>query len=182
MFALPLSLPPRVLLLGAGPDAAPVVDFAARLNWKVTLVDHRSAYADRSHFPLAHAVLHTQPDELLSVLDPSQFSAAVVMSHHLPSDLKYLRALAATDIPYIGLLGPAPRREKLLADLGAQADKIRLRLHAPVGLPLGGRSPESIALSIVAQIHAFVHNGNAYTHERSTDHPKAARDRASALY
>jgi xanthine/CO dehydrogenase XdhC/CoxF family maturation factor len=181
LFVLPLSLPPKLLLLGAGPDAAPVVDFAARLNWKVTLVDHRPAYADPSHFPLAERVLHAQPDELLSVVDPSQFSAAVVMSHHLPSDLKYLRALAATDIPYIGLLGPAPRREKLLADLEGEADKIRLRLHAPVGLPLGGRSPESIALSIVAQIHAFVHNGNAYTHERNTDHSKAARDRASAL-
>jgi len=182
LFALPLSLPPRLLLLGAGPDAAPVVDFAARLNWKITLVDHRPAYADASHFPLAQDVLHVQPDELLSAVDPSQFSAAVVMSHHLPSDLKYLRALTATDIPYIGLLGPAPRREKLLADLGTEADKIRSRLHAPVGLPLGGRSPESIALSIVAQIHAFVHNGNAYTHERTTDHSKAARDRASALY
>jgi len=181
VFALPLSLPPRLLLLGAGPDAAPVVDFAARLNWKVTLVDHRPAYADRSHFPLAQGVFQVQPDELLSVVDPSQFSAAVVMSHHLTSDLKYLRALAATEIPYIGLLGPAPRREKLLADLESDADRIRLRLHAPVGLPLGGRSPESIALSIVAQIHAFVHNGNAYTHERDTDHSKAARDRAGAL-
>jgi xanthine/CO dehydrogenase XdhC/CoxF family maturation factor len=181
VFALPLSLPPKLLLLGAGPDAGPVVDFSARLNWKVTLVDHRPAYADPSHFPLAERVLQAQPDELPSAVDLSQVSAAVVMSHHLPSDLKYLRALAATDIPYIGLLGPAPRREKLLADLEADADKIRLRLHAPVGLPLGGRSPESIALSIVAQIHAFVHNGHAYTHERNTDHSKTARDRASAL-
>jgi xanthine/CO dehydrogenase XdhC/CoxF family maturation factor len=182
LFALPLSLPPKLLLLGAGPDAAPVVEFASRLNWKVALVDHRPAYADPSHFVLAERVLQAQPDELSSVLDLSQFSAAVVMSHHLPSDLKYLRALAATEIPYIGLLGPAPRREKLLADLAADADRIRSRLHAPVGLPLGGRSPESIALSIVAQIHAFVHNGNAYSHERNTDHSKAARDRAGALY
>jgi xanthine dehydrogenase accessory factor len=181
LFVLPLSLPPKLLLLGAGPDAAPVVDFAARLNWKVTLIDHRPAYADPSHFPLAERVLHAQPDELLGTVDPSQFSAAVVMSHHLLSDLKYLRALAATDISYIGLLGPAARREKLLADLEADADKIRPRLHAPVGLPLGGRSPESIALSIVAQIHAFVHNGDASTHERNTDHSKTARDRADAL-
>ncbi|HEX4673989.1 MAG TPA: XdhC family protein, partial [Steroidobacteraceae bacterium] len=41
VFALPLSLPPKLLILGAGPDAAPIVDFAARVNWKVTLVDHR---------------------------------------------------------------------------------------------------------------------------------------------
>jgi xanthine/CO dehydrogenase XdhC/CoxF family maturation factor len=156
VFALPLSLPPKLLLLGAGPDAAPVVDFATRLNWKVTLVDHRLAYADASHFPSAERVMQAAPDEI--PLDLSPFSAAVVMSHHLPSDLKYLRTLAATPIPYIGLLGPAVRRERLLADLGEEAEKIRGRLHAPVGLAIGGRSPESIALAIVAEIHAFVHN------------------------
>jgi xanthine/CO dehydrogenase XdhC/CoxF family maturation factor len=160
VFALPLSLPPKLLLLGAGPDAAPVVDFAARLNWKVTLVDHRSAYADANHFPAAERVVHTRPEELLTVVDPSHFSAAVVMSHHLPSDLKYLRTLAATTVPYIGLLGPAVRRERLLADLEADADKIQRRLHAPVGLPIGGRSPESIALAIIAEIHAFVYVGD----------------------
>jgi len=161
MFALPLGLPPKLLLLGAGPDAAPVVDFAARLNWKVTLVDHRPAYADAAHFPQAERVLHGQPDELHDTVGAAPFSAAVVMSHHLPSDLKYLRALAATQIPYIGLLGPAARRERLLADLGADAEKIRGRLHAPVGLAIGGRSPESIALAIIAEIHAFVHVGTA---------------------
>ncbi len=164
MFALPLSLPPKLLLLGAGPDAAPVVDFAARLNWKVTVLDHRPAYADATHFPSAERVVHAQPDELQSTVAPAQFSAAVVMSHHLPSDLKYLRALAATSIPYIGLLGPAARRERLLADLEGDADKIRRRLHAPVGLALGGRSPESIALAIVAEIHAFVHTGAGRVH------------------
>lgn len=83
------------------------------------------------------------------------------MSHHLLSDLAYMRSLAATPIPYIGLLGPAPRREKLLADLGQDAAALIPRLHAPVGLPLGGRSPESIALAIVSQLHAFVHRGVA---------------------
>jgi xanthine dehydrogenase accessory factor len=78
------------------------------------------------------------------------------MSHHLPSDLAYLRAVAASGIPYVGLLGPAVRRERLLADLGADAGRLRGRLRAPVGLALGGRAPESIALGIVAQIHAFV--------------------------
>ena len=167
LFALPLSLPPRLLLLGAGPDAAPVVDLAARQSWKVTVVDHRPAYALPQHFPAAEQVILARPDELLSATDPSHFAAAVVMSHHLPSDLEYLRSLSSTRIPYVGLLGPAQRRERLLSDLGAQADSLRPRLHAPVGLPLGGRTPESIALAIVAEIHAFVHLGAAAvaTHE-----------------
>ena len=78
VFVLPLSLPPRLLLLGAGPDAAPVVDFAARLNWKVTLVDHRPAYAQVSHFPLAERVILARPDDLSGVLDLAGYSAAEV--------------------------------------------------------------------------------------------------------
>jgi xanthine/CO dehydrogenase XdhC/CoxF family maturation factor len=161
LFALPLSLPPRLLLLGGGPDAAPVVDLAGRQSWKVTVVDHRPAYAQPGHFPAAERVILSRPSELLAAADLTHFSAAVVMSHHLPSDLEYLRSLAQTPIPYIGLLGPAQRRERLLSDLGEQAASLRPRLHAPVGLPIGGRTPESIALAIVAEIHAFVHLGEA---------------------
>ena len=157
LFAVPLALPPRVLLLGAGPDAVPVVDLATRLDWKVTLVDHRPAYAVAAHFPAAERVVLARPTELATALELAGFSAAVVMSHHLPSDLAYLRALATATIPFVGLLGPPSRREKLLADLGADAPSLKPRLHAPVGLPLGGRSPESIALAIVAELHAFVH-------------------------
>lgn len=157
LLLLPLALPPRILLLGAGPDALPVVDFAARLDWRVTLVDHRPAYAVPSHFPLAERVVLARPGELAQALDLSRFTAAVVMSHHLPSDVEYLRTLSATSLPYIGLLGPPARREKLLAELGPESQCLRPRLRAPVGFNLGGRTPESIALAIVAEIQAFLH-------------------------
>jgi len=157
LLLLPLALPPRLLVLGAGPDALPVVDFATRLHWRVTLVDHRPAYAVSSHFPLAERVLLARPEEVAQALDLSGFTAAVVMSHHLPSDLEYLRVLSASSLAYIGLLGPPARREKLLSELGSEAQRLRPRLRAPVGFNLGGRTPEAIALAIVAEIHAFVH-------------------------
>ena len=160
LFVLPLSLPPRILLLGAGPDALPVVDFAVRLGWKVTLVDHRAGYAVPSHFPGAERVLLARPETLSGALDLTGYAGAVVMSHHLPSDLAYLRVLSASTIPYVGLLGPAVRRARLVADLGSDARALHGRLHAPVGLPLGGRSPESIALAIIAQLHAVVHGAS----------------------
>ena len=162
LFALPLTPPPRFLLLGAGPDAAPVVELALRMSWQVTVVDHRPAYADPSHFPAAARVLQARPTELGEHVELSQYNAAVVMSHHLPSDLAYLGVLADSPVPYVGLLGPAARRDKLLADLGEErAGRLTHRLRAPVGLPLGGRMPESIALAIIAQVHAFVHGQEA---------------------
>lgn len=157
LLLLPLSLPPRILLLGAGPDALPVVDFAARLHWRVSIVDHRPAYAVAAHFPLAERVLLARPEETAQVVGLGQFRAAVVMSHHLPSDLAYLRVLSASSLEYIGLLGPPARREKLLSELGTEATHLRPRLRAPVGFHLGGRTPEAIALAIVAEIQAFVH-------------------------
>ncbi|MGH8284842.1 MAG: XdhC family protein [Steroidobacteraceae bacterium] len=155
-FVAVLSLPPRVLLLGGGPDAEPVTELASFLGWKTTVVDHRAAYANAERFPRAERVLCVHPDDARGVLALEEFDAAIVMSHHLTSDLGWLRLLAAAPIPYVGLLGPAARRERLLADLGADAASLRARLRAPIGLDLGGRSPESIALSIVAEIHAVL--------------------------
>jgi xanthine dehydrogenase accessory factor len=167
LFALPLALPPRLLLLGGGPDALPIVDLAVRLAWKVTVYDHRPSYARSDHFPLAERVVLARPEELAGTLDLGAYEAAVVMSHHLPSDLEYLRALAAGPTGYVGLLGPPHRRNRLLDDLGTAKDGLRGRLRAPVGLELGGRTPESIALSVVAQIHEYLHRPGGPLGDRS---------------
>ena len=156
LFVVPLSPPPRLLLCGAGPDTVPVVDFASRLGWKVTLADHRAAYAVRAHFPAAEQVLLAGGEALPERVDLTRYAAAVVMSHHLLSDLGYLRVLAGSPIPYIGLLGPATRRDRLLEQLGAAAASLQGRLHAPVGLRLGGRTPEAVALAIVAEVQSVL--------------------------
>jgi xanthine dehydrogenase accessory factor len=153
-FIAVLSVPPRLLILGGGPDAGPVVELAGFLGWKITVVDHRAAYAQPERFPRASRVVHAHPEDASETLALSEFDAAVVMSHHLASDLGWLRVLAATPIPYVGLLGPAARRERLITDLGSHFEALRGRLRAPVGLDIGGRAPESIALSIVAEVHA----------------------------
>jgi xanthine/CO dehydrogenase XdhC/CoxF family maturation factor len=75
------------------------------------------------------------------------------MSHHLRTDETYLSQLARVDIPYIGLLGPRHRRERLLDAIGDAALALRDRVHGPAGIDIGGRDPESIALSIVAEAH-----------------------------
>jgi xanthine dehydrogenase accessory factor len=146
--------PARLLLLGAGPDARPVAELAGFLGWRVTAVDHRATYLVPARFPAGTELLEVRPAEVAATVALDRYAAAVVMSHHLDSDLQYLRALAHSTVPYVGLLGPAARREKLLGDLGEDAHRLRPRLRAPVGLDIGGRAPESIALSIVGEVHA----------------------------
>jgi xanthine/CO dehydrogenase XdhC/CoxF family maturation factor len=156
VFVAALTPAPRVLLLGGGPDARPVAELANFLGWRVTVVDHRSAYLAPARFAEETRLVESRAADVAAAVDIDAHAAAIVMSHHLDSDLDYLRVLAASSIPYVGLLGPAARREKLLADLGAAADALRPRLRAPVGLDIGGRAPESIALSIVGEVHAFL--------------------------
>jgi xanthine/CO dehydrogenase XdhC/CoxF family maturation factor len=146
--------PPTLLLLGGGPDARPVATLAAFLGWRVVVADHRPVYLDGKHFPSGTRLVETRAADVGQALPLERHSAAIVMSHHLESDLAYLRMLAHSAVPYVGLLGPAARREKLLADLGPDARLLRPRLRAPVGLDIGGRTPESIALSIIGEVHA----------------------------
>ncbi len=114
LFLDSVAVPRELLLIGGGPDALPVVEFGAALGWRVTVADHRPAYADTVRFPRARRVLLSTPAELAQHVDLTRFDAAVVMSHHIATDLAALEALAATPIPYVGLLGPASRRQRLL--------------------------------------------------------------------
>ncbi len=155
LFVTSVERRPSLLLCGAGPDALPVAAMAGSLGWRVTLVDHRPAYVEPGRFGPDQVVQRVDADRLGESLDLAAFDAAVVMSHHLVADGHYLAQLAPSPIPYIGLLGPAARRERLYAEIGDERTQLlRLRLRAPVGLDLGGRTPEEIALSIVAEIQA----------------------------
>ena len=148
--------PPRLLVLGAGPDAEPVVRFAAELGWRCTVVDHRDAYVESGGFAAAERVICLPAAELAATLDLSHYQAAVVMSHHLASDRAYLQQLATTDMRYVGLLGPAARRDRLLSELGESARSFGDRLRGPAGIDIGGRGPAAIALSIVAEVQGVL--------------------------
>jgi xanthine/CO dehydrogenase XdhC/CoxF family maturation factor len=151
-----LAPAPHVLICGAGPDAQPVVGAARALGWRVSVVDHRPAYARAADFPGAEVKL-CDPRSLRTAVAVEHCHAAVVMSHHLTSDVEYLRELALAAVPaYIGLLGPSARRSRVVQELGTSADKLKSRLHGPVGIDIGAVTPEGIALAIVGQIHAWL--------------------------
>jgi xanthine/CO dehydrogenase XdhC/CoxF family maturation factor len=152
----PLRPIPKLLVLGGGLDAVPLVGMAAELGWFVTVADHRPAYVARAGFERAERVVLVDADAVAAQLRLEDFAAVVVMSHHLPTDRKYLRQLAAVRTRYVGVLGPRARRERLLADLGTAAGDLPSRLKGPVGLDIGADSPESIALSILAELQSVL--------------------------
>ena len=145
----------RLLVLGAGVDAVPVVTLADTLGWRVTVMDHRPGSLEQPGFARADSRICAPAVDLASQVALHNFAAAIVMSHHLATDHSYLVALATSPIPYIGLLGPPGRRDRLLRELGDSAGALESRLHGPAGLDIGADSPESIALSILAEVHSF---------------------------
>lgn len=153
---------PKVLICGAGPDALPLSRLIAELGWESIITDHRAHYAKNRRFPGATRVVHARPEALADEVDLTDIDAAVIMSHHLDNDFCYLQAcLSVADISYIGILGPASRREKLLVRLESR----EVTVFGPVGLDIGAELPESIALSVVAEIHAVLNQrrGNSLT-------------------
>ena len=147
--------PLHLAVCGAGVDAVPLVAMAAQLGWQVSVLDHRPAYLEPSRFPAACQLLHFTGRLPAAAEDAD---AVVVMSHHLATDRRYLQQWADRACRYIGVLGPAARRQRLLRELGGHAAALRDRLRGPVGLELGGELPEEVALSMLAEIQAWRHD------------------------
>jgi xanthine/CO dehydrogenase XdhC/CoxF family maturation factor len=126
----------------------------AELGWFVTVADHRPGYLARGGFERAERAVLVEPQKLGATLRLADFDAIVVMSHHLATDRHYLAELATVDSRYLGVLGPRARRDRLLEELADAAPQLRERLKGPVGLDIGADSPESIALSILAELQS----------------------------
>jgi xanthine/CO dehydrogenase XdhC/CoxF family maturation factor len=167
---------PGLWIFGAGDDAHPLLALARELGWFVVVADGRSHLATRERFPAAHEVhalslpefppaqsvnqAASQPSPLTNL---RSHDAAVLMTHSFEQDSRILASLLALGTPpsYIGVLGPQRRTRELLAEAArllnlpvtvAQIEHWLARLYAPMGLDLGAESPETIALSVIAEI------------------------------
>lgn len=148
-----LRPPPLLLMLGAGPEAPPLLGIARTLGWVAWLADHRDGLLEPARTGDADRIFLARPAAALTQLASEALDAVIVMTHVADHDLEALRVLSGRDVPYVGLLGPPQRRDELLARLGAgERSALGPRLHAPVGLPLGGEGPEAIALAIAADL------------------------------
>ena len=152
LLLVPIMPPPSLLVCGAGHDAVPVARLAIEMGWDCTIVDHRPGFAREDRFPAACDIRVIQPADLSTSVRLDRTDAAVLMTHHLGHDRTYLSQAVEANVAYIGLLGPRARRDRLLGEIGA-TDAL---VHGPAGLDIGAEMPESIALAIIAEIHAFL--------------------------
>ncbi len=151
---LPLAPPPRLLLLGAGPEAPALIASLRTLGWRIEVIEHRARYLSGNRLQHADRVIEARPSGVLSDgLALERFDAALCATHLFDEDRDCLAVLADSMVPLIGLLGPPARRDELLAELAPErATQLNGRIEGPIGLMLGAHGPAAVALSIVARL------------------------------
>lgn len=149
----------KLLIIGAEHDAVQLSSYAALTGWEVTVVASPSEEKTLADFPGALKMLCVDSESLdLDGIDDQ--TAVILMTHSYVKDLKYLLRISGTSPSYLGILGPALRREKLLNELIERHPEVKDtfldHIYGPAGLNIGAETAQEISIAILAEILAVV--------------------------
>ncbi|WP_116082769.1 XdhC family protein [Tropicimonas sp. IMCC34011] len=152
--------PLRMVVVGAVHIAQPLVVMARLAGYAPELIDPREAFGSAERFP-GEALSHDYPDEVLARVPPDARTAVVTLSHDPKIDDPAILAALRSDCFYLGCLGSTRTHAKRMDRLRPQVgDAALARIHAPVGLDIGSRSPAEIAISIMAEVTGALRRGD----------------------
>ena len=170
-----------LILFGGGFDARPVSTTAKSLGWEVSVTDECVAHIAPIFFPEADNLSLCKREFIDRDFSITPFTACVLMSHNYEYDRDVLKKLIKTESPYIGILGPRKRYDKMLNEFNEQGIKLSAydlqRIHSPIGLDIGAETPDEIAISIIAEIQSkfsnrsggFLKYRNGPIHQRDSE-------------
>ncbi len=148
--------PPTLVIVGGVHIAIALTALAKTLGYRTIVVDPRKAFGNEARFPHADQLIQAWPDEALAQISLTRGTAIAMLTHDPKLDDPALKLALPSSAFYVGALGSpttqAKRRARLLAE-GLTETQIN-RLYGPIGLDLGARSPEEIALAVMAQVVA----------------------------
>ena len=171
-----------LIIFGGGFDARPVSQLAKSLGWEVTITDECVAHIAPLFFPTADNLSLCHRDFVDRDFHITPYTACVLMSHNYEYDRDVLKRLLGKDTPYIGILGPRKRFDKMLTEFSKEgielSSKDMHRIHSPIGLDIGAEAPDEIAVSIIAEIQSkFANRSGGFLKYRTG--PIHQRDSAS---
>jgi xanthine/CO dehydrogenase XdhC/CoxF family maturation factor len=164
-FGAPVRPPVHMIVVGASRGAESFARLAVATGWRVTVIDDRSALLDALELPVGVQRMHITPanafDAMKAHVCPVDARTMFALcTHRFDADLAWLQAALATESPYVGVLGSRQRAARLVRSLvDAKPDlraRDRARLFAPIGLDLGGDSPDEVALAALAEMQAVL--------------------------
>lgn len=154
------SPPPKLIVVGAVHIAMPLVTYANTLGFKTIVVDARAAFATADRFPHVDELIVRWPADAIAEMTLDEATCVVFLTHDEKLDNPALEIVLQHPVQYVGALGSRKthaKRIEALRLIGLRDEQIN-RIYAPIGLKLGGRKPEEIAVSIIAEI-VSVRNG-----------------------
>lgn len=156
----PVVPPPTLLIFGATQEAIPLVQMAKVLGFRTVVTDARPAFAAPDKHPDADLVLAKWPQDVIAEVGVDHRTFVVSLNHEPRFEDAMLHALAGRPLAYLGAIGkPERRAERIARAQAAGFDLAQLpAIHTPIGLDIGGKTAEEIALSVLAEIVA-VKNG-----------------------
>ncbi len=159
VFLRPYLRPPRLIIVGAVHIAQALIPMALAAGFRAKVVDPREGFATADRFD-SSVLVRAWPDRAMNALQPDRRTAVIALSHDPKIDDPALSAALASDAFYIGALGSRKTqkaRGKRLAAAGFSAASLD-RIHGPVGLPIGARTPAEIAVSVLAEVISALRN------------------------
>lgn len=155
--------PPKLVIVGAVHIAIPLVTFGKALGFRTIVVDARRAFATPERFAHADELRIGWPGDIVQELNLNETTCFVTLTHDEKLDNPALLIALNSSVRYIGALGSRRTHAARVAALRADGatDAQLARIHAPIGLDLGGRTPEEIAVAIIAQIVQVVNSSEA---------------------
>lgn len=166
MHAFVEYIPPviRLVIAGAGSDALPVSQMAGLLGWEVLITDGRHTHARPDFFGPACTVICASPEASIQHIEIDERTVFLLMSHNYSYDKGILRHILDSPTPYVGVLGPRKKLDRILDEFHAEglicSPHQLSRIHGPAGLDLGAGTPEEIALSMISGIMACMGGGS----------------------
>jgi xanthine dehydrogenase accessory factor len=159
-FVAPHNPPQRLIVVGAVHIAQPLVAMARLAGYDPTLIDPRATFGAAERF-VGETILDDWPDEALTALAPDARTAIVTLTHDPKLDDPAIRFALRSDAFYLGCLGSKKTHAARVARLQAAgfSEAEIARIHAPVGLDIGAKTPAEIAISVLAQITAVLRQG-----------------------
>jgi len=171
-----ISPPITLGIIGCGQDADAFYQQAIRLGWNTLMIDHRQDLSNISRFPEAILAARVSPGELQETTSGLRIRHWVLMTHRFDIDLQYLEALSGGTWSYLGLMGPASRRQLLHDHATPEVKKLLEEpcIHGPIGLDIGSDMPEEIAVSCCAEILATINRrkGGKLSSSQLSIHPR----------
>lgn len=150
--------PPRMIIFGAVDFTAALARVAKVLGYRVTVADARPVFATRQRFPMADEIKVSWPDGVFDEMgaDLGPLDVVCVLTHDNKFDVPAIVRALETRVGYIGVMGSRKTHDNRTVRLReAGVDQAGLdRLHSPIGLDIGGRTPEETAVSICAEVIA----------------------------